>query len=113
MEYRIKIMSMVWDDLDSIYIWIKTNQSTGAADSWLAEIHAVIKTLSTFPASCPVAPEGHQFGVEVRQRLYGNRRVAYRILFHITEDSDGPLVSVLRVRHSAQKNLRFDELNLN
>ena len=113
MAYRVEMTALAEDDLESMYLWLKSSQSVEIANVWYNQMDAAINSLETFPNRCPVAPEGREFGIEVRQLLHGNRRSAYRIIFHIKSVSEIEVVRVLRIRHSAQKNLRFDELDLN
>jgi mRNA-degrading endonuclease RelE of RelBE toxin-antitoxin system len=56
--------------------------------------------LSTFPGRCPLAPENDDFTDRpVRQCLYRNGRVVYRILYDIVDEDT---VRVLHVRHASQ-----------
>ena len=66
------------------------------------------------PTRCPLAPESRDFVVEVRQLLYGKRHSnqQYRILFGVSYDptADAQLLTIYRVRHTAQRRLQGLEL---
>lgn len=66
-------------------------------------MYDAIRSLSTFPSRCAHASEDPYFPEEIRQLLYGKRGGVYRILFTVGE-AEG-IVSILHVRHSAQKRL--------
>ncbi len=79
---------------------------TEIARAWLRGIKAEIAKLAQFPARWPVAEEDKLFREEVRRMLY--RRTAggpaYRVLFVLRENpDDAPTVTVIHVRHAAQK----------
>lgn len=68
--------------LDS-YLWGAGLWGEDGAKSWLRELYsAVFHRLSTFPMSCPLAPENAESARQVRQFLF--RR--YRVLFEIKGD---------------------------
>jgi hypothetical protein len=51
------------------------------------------------PERHPIAEEeSEQFGITLRQMLYGRRRGVYRILFSVKEDT----VTLHHIRHSAR-----------
>ncbi|MEI6232146.1 MAG: type II toxin-antitoxin system RelE/ParE family toxin [Planctomycetota bacterium] len=113
MDFRVELTPKALNDINSICCDLKEIGSFEIAQNWYHAITDEIQSLSTFPKAHPLAPEGEAFDVEVRQKLYGNRRSAYRILFQIVPDESDSVVFILRVLHSARRHLRFDELNVN
>ena len=76
------------------------------AEAWSEGLNIEIAKLAQFPASWPVAEEDKLFRESVRRMLY--RRTpggpAYRVLFVLREDpDDAPTVTIIHVRHAAQK----------
>ena len=63
-------------------------------------------TLEQSPDRCPLADEAGDFGLDLRELLYGRRRGVYRILFTI----DGQTVTIHRIRHAAQDRLSPDDV---
>jgi plasmid stabilization system protein ParE len=83
------------------YAWI-AEQDPVRADHWFRALYAVLRSLEKFPERCPLAPEGRRFDLEVRQLIFGD----YRLLFRIENDD----VYVLHIRHGAMASLDEDEL---
>jgi hypothetical protein len=72
---------------------------TNPAARWYAGLWKAIAKLAKMPERHPVAEEeSEQFGLTLRQMLYGRRRGVYRILFSI----EGDVVYLHYIRHSAQ-----------
>src|SRR5438874_10292347 len=68
--------------LDS-YLWGVEYWGEDAAKLWLRELYsAVFRRLTTFPLSCPLAPENFASERQVRHFLFGR----YRVLFEIKDD---------------------------
>jgi plasmid stabilization system protein ParE len=101
MTYRIEIMPPALRELDDAFNWI-ARRSPKRAETWQARAMRAIQSLVEFPRRCPLAPENEDFGVEVRQLLYGD----YRIVFTIEDDT----VRILHVRHGARSPIAPDEL---
>ncbi len=101
MKYRVVVLSAAQKEITEAYQWLY-QQSPEQADDWLSGLDNAIRSLDTFPARCPLAPESNVFNEQLRRLLYGRGRGAYRILFAITDDT----VVVLRVRHSARDMLQ-------
>jgi plasmid stabilization system protein ParE len=101
MRYRVEIMPAALRELDDAFGWI-ARRSPARAERWQARAMRALRSLTEFPRRCPLAPEGDDFGVEVRQLLYGE----YRVLF----DIQGDTVRILHVRHGARRPLPPDEM---
>jgi plasmid stabilization system protein ParE len=65
-----------------------------AADRWLGNVRKTAGRLETFPLAFEVIPESKGWGIEYRQKLFGNYRIIYRV--------DDERVIVLRVIHGAR-----------
>ena len=111
MEYRVELTPIAEADLEAVHSWIAAQSSKLVANDWFYGIQDATLSLSKIPERCPRAPESRVHGVEIRELVYGNRRVSYRVLFQLLK-GDG-VVRVLRVIHSARRFLRLDELSLN
>jgi plasmid stabilization system protein ParE len=110
-KFSIEITSQALEDLEEISVWMKRNISHAAAAKWFRDIFKAILALDVSPQHCPVAAEGLEYGLEIRQRSRGKRRAVHRIVFCIVPlDKNQAIVRVLRVVHSARKQMRFDEL---
>lgn len=59
-----------------------------------------------------MAPESEDVGILIRQRLYGKKKGAYRILFAVGYDDETreDVVRILRIRHSARLRATPEEL---
>lgn len=93
----VYITDMARYEVEQAYEWL-AKRSLYAATKWKAGLLLSITKLERLAKSCPLAPEAHVLGFELRQLIHGKRRGRYRILFEIRSDE----VYVLRVRHGAQ-----------
>jgi len=91
-----------------IYKWL-LERAPFRGPQWCEGLEEAIRSLSTNPHRCPLAPESREFSQDIRQLLYGKKHGTYRILFCI--DEDGRNVDVLHIRHAARRNLRREELS--
>ena len=95
------------NDIQDAYDWWQNNRSTEQADRWFREIYQTIGTLRNNPERCGNAPEKDLLPQGIQQLLFGiSRRMTHRVIFTIADD----VVTVLRVRHTSQNNLTFDDL---
>jgi len=89
--YNLRFNLEALTDIENSLQWGKRNWGEEKAIKWARGLHAEVqKRLTTFPLSCPLAPESKEFEQEVPQFVY-NR---YRILFFV----EGREVSILYVR---------------
>ncbi len=98
MKREVVVSRPAKEDLRRIHRWIRQSAPL-AADRWLEEIKASIKSLSRNPERCAVAPESDTFEMPIRQLFYGSgNRGTYRILFTVTKE----FVSIIHVRHGSR-----------
>jgi plasmid stabilization system protein ParE len=96
--YRIVFTARARADALEQFLYL-ADRSPDAADRWYTGLDKAIAKLSTLPERHPIAhDETEQFGVTLRQMLYGRRPGVFRILFSI----EGDTVTLHYVRHSAQ-----------
>jgi plasmid stabilization system protein ParE len=64
-----------------------------------------MERLAQLPRGFALAPDSDKLGGNVRQIIYGKGGGAYRILYRVIEPRDGDpgIVSIVRVRHAAQR----------
>jgi plasmid stabilization system protein ParE len=102
MSYRVIITPNAESDLRQAYQFIRKDSAL-AAGRWVRDIRKVIKSLSTHPERCALAPEAEMFDEPIRELLYGRgNRGTYRILFAV----EAPAVYVLAVRHGSRTQMR-------
>jgi plasmid stabilization system protein ParE len=94
------------EDRDRAFEWYAANYSIEFAIRWFNGITRAMRSLSNRPERCHRARESEVFNVDVLELLHGRRRTKHRILFQIYND----MVLVLRIRHSAQDELKNDEI---
>jgi plasmid stabilization system protein ParE len=105
MKYEILIMPSAKADIFEIRTWLM-EQDHDLADRWLWDCSQAITSLQNFPERCKVSEESVVFDVEVRERLFGNKRNTYRILFSIAKSE----IAILHVRSTRQQRL-IDQLD--
>jgi plasmid stabilization system protein ParE len=102
MRYRVELAASAKSDIRETTRWLSNELSPAAADKWLAGLLKAILTLEKQPLRCPIAAENEKFPQEIRELLYGKRKVArHRIVFEIIETT----VHVLYIRHTARDEL--------
>jgi len=87
--------------------------SAQTANRWHEGVLATCRSLAQMPRRCAAAPENRMFDREVRQILYRHGRIAYRILFTISEatEEEPGLVRILRILHGARQRLGQPQQN--
>jgi len=104
--FRIRIAEPAERDIESVFHWWRDNRSAEQATRWYSEIHVSIDTLRSMPLRCPLCAETDLHPAGIRQLLFGlGRRPTHRIVFTVLEDG----VTILRVRHVAQRSLREND----
>jgi plasmid stabilization system protein ParE len=106
MSFRINLSRHAVEDRERAFEWYAANYSDEYAARWVIGITAAIKTLSKNPQRCPKALENDRFPFDLYELLYGTRKNKHRVLFTIRND----VVFVVRIRHSAQRELTEDDL---
>lgn len=88
--FKVLFTPQSLDDIQNSYKWGVVKWGKPAAEKWLRELHrCVYQRLTSFPKSCPPAPESVELDHEVRRLIF----LRYRILFEI----DAASVVVLHV----------------
>lgn len=83
-SYRVLFRSEAEDQILRSYEWGVQFWGETEAQDWLRNVYkAVFHRLTTFPFSCPIAPESEDTDEVVRHYFVGRR---YRILFKIEDD---------------------------
>jgi plasmid stabilization system protein ParE len=98
MKYLVVITDTASSEIEEAYDWL-ADRDPDAASKWKLGLLDAIAKLETMPLATTLAPESDYFGREIRQLLYGKRQRKYRVLFEIR----GTTVTVVRVRHGAQR----------
>jgi plasmid stabilization system protein ParE len=108
MKYEVVVPVHVRAELESASEWYRLRSlSDDVANRWLRGFQDAIASLERNPDRCSVAQESEHFAFELRELLYGSgRRKTHRALFRIS----GGEVEVVAIRHTAQRQLRPDDL---
>lgn len=106
--YAVRITARAKRDIQEALLRMADLSGSPVARSWIIELYDAFATLGTLPRRCPVATEANLFPshYEVRQLQYrrAGSTAVYRILFRVRDETeDGPVVSILHVRHAARK----------
>jgi len=100
MAYLVELSREAETEVLEAFVW-KGERSMEQANRWYNGLMDALNSLEEHPKRCALAPEDTTFREEIRQLLYGKGRDVYRILFTVR----GVVVSILHVRHAAQKPL--------
>lgn len=107
MTYSINLARKAKQDQREAILWYAKNYSEDYAKRWNDGIKFAINSLAENPGRCAFVHENRFLSVDCRQLLYGkSRKHRHRIVFTIVENS----VYVLRIRHSAQKDIQQADL---
>jgi plasmid stabilization system protein ParE len=100
MTYEVVQSESFEAEADQAYLQLNRFSPDFAA-RWYDGLLNAIDSLSMFPARCPrVDVKGRIAGLEVRQLLYRQGRVVYRIIYTILDDQK---VRILALRHGAAR----------
>ena len=94
MTFRVDISQNAKRDLDAILEWVTPREAGIAGVRWIQGLHDAIASLTYLPRRCKLAKENASLPFEVRQLLYGDKTLGFRILFTVKDD----IVMVLRIR---------------
>ena len=90
-KYSVILHPDTETDITSSYEWGRRVWGDNQANEWARELQRSIKLrLTSLPLSCPLAPEGDDLGISVRQLIVQ----CYRILFIVEKKA----VTILHVR---------------
>jgi plasmid stabilization system protein ParE len=104
MSYSLQITAKALRAIDEALQWW-AKRSVRSAIRWYVNLMDAVPSLPDDAEQWGLAPESEWYP-GLRQRIVGNKRSAYRILFEIR----GEVVYILRVRHGAQDLLGAEEL---
>lgn len=106
--FTVNITGRAEQDIHQNTDWWEQHRSEEQAERWYVGIYAAMKSLSSMPARCALAPEAAELDLPVRNLLYGlSSKLTHRVLFSI----DGDDVVIYRVLHMSQAVLT-DNLDL-
>jgi plasmid stabilization system protein ParE len=107
MTFLVHIASNAKEDQREAIRWYAENYSENFAKRWSDGIECALESLAENPHRCGLVHENRFLSVDCRQLLYGkSKKSKHRIVFTIEEKT----VYVLRIRHSAQKDLKQTDL---
>jgi len=94
--FKIDIPQEVLDEIE-YYVDVIAQDSVQNALKWYFNIKQEIQTLNELPTRCPYADENIFHDYEIRNLIFGN----YRILFRI----ENKVVQILHVKHGKMKRI--------
>ncbi len=111
MIFRVDISELAENDIGDALAWIRS-RSEKAAVQWLRAFEASLNSLDRMPNRCPIAPETLSFLIEIRNLLFGDGSMQYRIIFGVSVDekSGEGVVTIYRVRNSIRRPLSGSEI---
>jgi plasmid stabilization system protein ParE len=105
--YNVRISEPAEHDIRAAFELWRDNRSAEQATRWYIGIRKAISSLRDTPERWALAPETDLLPQGIRQLLFGlRRRPTHRIVFTIVDQD----VTILRVRHAAQDELRLDDI---
>ena len=105
--HKLNITDPAKQDIQGSFEWWRDNRSAEHAERWYRGVYDAIRTLQEQPKRCSMAPETDLLPQDMRQLLFGTgRRPTHRIVFTLADD----VVTVLRVRHTSQDDLRMKDM---
>jgi plasmid stabilization system protein ParE len=105
MSFRVVVEPRAEGDLQQGYLYAARRAPAGAA-RWLNRFQEALRSLSTLPERCPIAPESESVGIEVRQLLFGRKPNVWRALFTIHDDE----VRDLHIRRGSMQDASTSDL---
>jgi plasmid stabilization system protein ParE len=109
--YGLRFTDRALAEIDMAHDRLAAFGREDAADSWEKGLFEEIAKLATLPLRHSAPSEAARFRGNVRQLMYRRSSgSACRVLFTVREESlDGPLITVLTVRHGAAKPITRSE----
>jgi plasmid stabilization system protein ParE len=107
MTYRIQVAQKAKDDQRQAVRYFAEHYSEAFAKRWNDGVELAIKSLENVPERCGLVHENDRLSMDVRKLLYATtKKQRHRILFAV----EGDIVYVLRIRHSAQRDVGEHDL---
>lgn len=108
MNRQVFVSESAEQDVESAADWWAENRSGEQAARWYLGVRRAIRSLASDADQGSDATEAARLKLPLKQRLFGlGRQPSHRIVF-VVEDG---VVTVLRVRHVAQRALTVTELS--
>jgi plasmid stabilization system protein ParE len=106
MNYAVKLTSEAKQELDAAMGWY-ADRDTEVAVEWYLGFMNAIRSLSENPQRHGLAFENDNFPFDIHALLYGSgKRLTHRAVFRIADQT----VEVLTIRHTAQRELKPEDL---
>ncbi len=105
-SFAIRILPHAERDIEAHLVRLADREGAEIGRAWYEGLREAVALLSQNPRRHAVISENQRFRREVRQFLYRRtpQGTAWRVLFTVQVDTeDGPTVSILHVRHAAQR----------
>jgi plasmid stabilization system protein ParE len=108
MTYEVILTARARQDLREITAWyVQRSGRQDVADRWVDGFFDTLENLRTNPTRCPLVREVASLDMDVREIHYGSgRKKTHRILYEVI----GECVFIMRIRHSAQRDITRDDL---
>ncbi len=97
-QYQIDIALVAEKEIEGFYLYI-AEDSPANAERWYFAIYDKIQTLTNFPTRSPIADENYFYDFEIRNLIFGEYRVLYRIKKN--------MVQILHVKHGKMERKPF------
>lgn len=107
MSHRVIIQPGAFDDLDEAYEYLSTRYSVQTATAWYNGFLDALYSLSENPLRFGYARENYKFAAEIRQLLYRRHQNVHHALYTVENDT----VRILCIRHSAQRDVRPEDIS--
>ena len=110
--WAIRFTSRAKADSAAALTYFTNKEGIEIARAWKNGFDAEVAKLAQLPMRWPVAEEDKLFRESVRRLLYRRTPTgpAYRVLFALRQNlDDAPTVTVIHVRHAAQKSMTRKE----
>jgi len=105
LEHFIIVLPKAKQDIRHNVDWLQRKYSDQTASRWQSAVTRTMRTLKNNPSRFAFASEANDLSVPLRELIHGKRRIVYRILFTITNNT----VYIHRIRNAAQDRLGEDD----
>jgi plasmid stabilization system protein ParE len=96
--YSVQLAIEAQADIQKVLDWFAQQEAIDAGNQWVSQLYEKAETLQQNPQRCFIVPKLSTEYREIRQLLFGNRLIKYRLLFEIKNQT----VNILRVWHSSR-----------
>ena len=108
MTLPVRVSVRAAHDADVIFNWLAERSHEGAI-RWYETFLTMLRTLPDSALGCPIAHEGGELGIDLRELLFKTRKGHfYRVLFIVRADA----VHVLNVRGPGQDDVTPADLGV-